>query len=350
MSELTKNMENKKQKINSSADILKFIMSVLVVATHCSVFNGRLTPLFRLAVPVFFVLSGYFFFSRINALEDKTAQRAYLKKSVRSNLRLYLFWFILLLPITLYIRDYISLGVLRGGLSFLRDLLFASTFQSSWYIMALIMGLCVLYPLSRKMGDKALLALGAFCYIPALLSSNYAFITESVSFLSLASETLSKAFELPCRNVFAAIIYLVIGKILASEQKPSSKKKSITGFAVCFLLTSAEYLILKLYNVKTPETDCFVFLPLAAFYLCRFALSCELYTPKGITLRKISTVSYCLHMAVFMVVSKIFSLTDIPDWNNLLLFIICLLLTHMGANVIISLSRLKAFSFLKYAY
>ena len=88
-----------------AADVLKFVLSILIVSTHTSLFEGYITPLVRLAVPAFFMISGYFFFSKINSCDSIEKQRAYLKKSVSHNLKLYLFWFILLLPLTTRVKE-----------------------------------------------------------------------------------------------------------------------------------------------------------------------------------------------------------------------------------------------------
>ena len=39
-----------------SADVLKFVLSVLIVATHTSLLDGYITPVARLAVPAFFMI------------------------------------------------------------------------------------------------------------------------------------------------------------------------------------------------------------------------------------------------------------------------------------------------------
>ena len=40
-----------------AADVLKFVLSITIVATHTSLFEGYITPVVRLAVPAFFMIS-----------------------------------------------------------------------------------------------------------------------------------------------------------------------------------------------------------------------------------------------------------------------------------------------------
>ena len=333
-----------------SADVLKFVLSILIVATHTSFFEGYLTPLVRLAVPAFFMISGYFFFSRTNSCDTEEKKKAYLKKSVTHNLKLYLFWFILLLPLTLYIRKYHTMGLVGGALHLIRDFLFGSTFQSSWYIVALITGFAIVLFLSEKIPQSALIIIGVIFYIPSLLSSNYEFLLESSDLLKAVGESLSKVFLLPCRNFSVSILYIAIGKYLAEKNYEGKTKKYTVTFLLAFAALIAEYLALHFSGVKIEDTDCYIALPFAAYYLCKVFLTLDIKCKCAIILRKISTVSYCAHMAVFMVVGKLFKIFEIPDWQNVLHFALTLLLTHILSLVLIKLTEYKYFRFLKYSH
>ncbi|MDD7499359.1 MAG: acyltransferase family protein [Sodaliphilus sp.] len=75
-----------------SIDILKVVAALLVVAIHARPFVGKTYPLYislfsRMAVPVFFVVSAFFFFRK----KPDTAQ---LKHYVRRMGWLYAFWFV----------------------------------------------------------------------------------------------------------------------------------------------------------------------------------------------------------------------------------------------------------------
>lgn len=333
-----------------SADVLKYVLSILIVATHTSFFEGYLTPLVRLAVPAFFMISGYFFFSKINSCDSKAQKKEYLKKSIKHNLKLYLFWFILLLPLTLYIRRYHTMGFFSGILHLIRDFLFGSTFQSSWYIVALITGFTIVLFLSDKISQSAIVIIGVILYIPSLLSSNYEFILESFDGLRIAGEHLSKVFLLPCRNFSVSILYIAIGKYLAEKNYEGKTKQYTITFLLSFSALVLEFLVLNFSKVRIQDTDCYIALPFAAYYLCKVFLTLDIACKHSLIMRKISTVSYCAHMAVFMVVGKIFKIFEIPDWQHILHFAATLILTHLFALVIIRLSQYKKFKFLKYSH
>ena len=332
------------------ADVLKFVLSITIVATHTSLFEGYITPLVRLAVPAFFMISGYFFFGRVNSLDSVSLKKAYLKKSVTHNLKLYLFWFILLLPLTLYIRHYHTMGLAGGLVHLVRDFLFGSTFQSSWYIIALITGFAIVLFLSDKISQSALVILGVILYIPSLLSSNYEFLLEYCDGLKIIGESLSAVFLLPCRNFSVSILYIAIGKYLAEKNYEGKTRQYTITFLLAFAALIAEYLMLRYSGVRIKNTDCFIALPFAAYYLCKVFLTLDITCKYSVILRKISTVSYCAHMAVFMVVGKIFKIFEIPDWQNVLHFAFTLILTHILSLVLIKLTDYKVFRFLKYSH
>ncbi len=333
-----------------AVDIVKYIMSILIVATHTSLLEGHITPLVRLAVPVFFVFSGYFFFSKLEGSDSKDGDFLIVKNTVKRNLQLYGFWFTVLLPLTLYVREYVSLGFSKGSLQLLQDFFFGSTFQSSWYIMALVIGVLIMFLLSFRFSSPDLIGIGVILYIPCLLSSNYNFIAESTETFSSIYHGFTSVFSLPCRNFFVAILYLAMGKELAENPQYRKKNKDFAYFLVCFVLMLCEYFALELSGVKIPGTDCYIMLPLTVFYFCRWVISLEVRCRFARTLRNISTLSYCCHMAVFMVVGKIFKMLDIPDFHNLLLFTAVLILTQTASLVIVKLSELKVFRILKYSY
>ncbi len=330
-----------------AADVLKFVLSITIVATHTSLFEGYITPLVRLAVPAFFMISGYFFFSKINSCDSKAKQKAYLKKSVTHNLKLYFFWFIVLLPLTLYIRKYHTMGIVGGIGHLVRDFLFGSTFQSSWYIIALITGFAIVLFLSDKLPQSALIIIGVICYIPSLLSSNYEFLLSYFDSLRAMGESLSQVFLLPCRNFSVGILYIAMGKYLAEKNYEGKTKRYTVTFLLAFAALVAEFLALRFSGVEIKNTDCYIAVPFAAYYLCKVFLTLDITCKHSIVLRKISTVSYCAHMAVFMVVGKVFKIFDIPDWQNVLHFAFTLLFTHILSLVLIKLTEYKAFRFLK---
>ena len=85
-------------------DIAKFILSVMVVAIHTSFYPEYLYPWLRLAVPLFFVISGYLFFTKSGG------GKLNLYKFVNRVIVLYIFWTIALLPLIFLYRKWYVLN------------------------------------------------------------------------------------------------------------------------------------------------------------------------------------------------------------------------------------------------
>ena len=56
------------EKNYESIDLVKIVMSVFVVAIHTELVPDVLSPWTRIAVPVFFMISSYFFFNKLQSV------------------------------------------------------------------------------------------------------------------------------------------------------------------------------------------------------------------------------------------------------------------------------------------
>ena len=67
-------------------DILKLVMSFFVVAIHMALFPEILYPWLRIAVPLFFIMTGFFFFGKLQKIQDYKAQKRAVKDFALRNL------------------------------------------------------------------------------------------------------------------------------------------------------------------------------------------------------------------------------------------------------------------------
>ena len=64
---------------DSKFDIIKFILSLFVVLVHTEVYTKALHPWIKITVPMFFVITSYFLFSKLNrskSIKDKNSQKS----------------------------------------------------------------------------------------------------------------------------------------------------------------------------------------------------------------------------------------------------------------------------------
>src|SRR5690606_23055977 len=133
-------------------DYFKIVAAVLVIAIHTGPLMSYseyadflLTSILaRLAVPFFFMVSGFLLFRKIASKPDeaKDILRSY---AFRIGL-IYIISTLLYVPLNLYAGHYAE-GI--SLFSLLSDLIFNGTFYHLWYLPALFVGVYIVYFLTR---------------------------------------------------------------------------------------------------------------------------------------------------------------------------------------------------------
>lgn len=261
-------------------DLVKIILSVFLVAIHCQLFPMFLYPWLRLAVPLFFIISSYLLFSKINnspKIEKKQIIRHYILRLCK----LYLFWFIVLLPITFYVRRNIfDNGILVGVL---KTLLSGSTFIASWYIFATIIGTILVDYLSNKLNNNVLLLLFGFVYIICCLTSSYTFILEKNSTINTFFSYLNLVIE-PQFSFLVSLIYIYYGKLFAEGKIQINKRLNVILIIVfCILLYFEWFIIYKSYGFF--NKDCYLFIAPAALLIFNYVKNVKVFIKNSKLLR-----------------------------------------------------------------
>lgn len=204
------------KKIYTSIDVFKFVAAILIVAIHTNPFAGTdvdyyFTCFCRIGVPFFFIATSYFFFRNTNP--D-------IKKYTKRLTHLYFLWFVIELPLIYYkffvVSDYSHLFNL---LNLFRSVFFANTWGASWFIMACILSVNIVYFLSRKLSNCTLLLIAVGTYLISLLSSSYYGLLNQL--LDERLMTLFSYFVMafhPANSFMVALIYIVLGKYIANEK------------------------------------------------------------------------------------------------------------------------------------
>ena len=207
-----------KENYWSGFDYFKYILSILVIIIHTEPFGHWIYPLLSIAVPMFFVISSYFFFRSCKG--DET-DKMKLKKFVKRNLILYAFWFIALLPITLDMRNYFEGGLTTGMLKMLKGFLFGSTFKVSWFIMATIVGVTLFYNLRKYLKPHIMVVLCIIAYMVCCATSSYyhAFALSNAAFVQMDVIYRSVLGE-PHHSFPVAFFWVSVGWLFANSKVP----------------------------------------------------------------------------------------------------------------------------------
>ena len=164
---------NKKinEKRNIVFDLSKYILSIMVVAIHSELFPNHLYPWLRIAVPLFFIISSYFLFFKVQ--QHPNNKNEIVRTFIKRNLELYVFWFVVSLPFTIYKRRVWWTGdIFHFFFTVLKNLLFSSTFTASWYITASIWACIILckVKISKEIAVPCLIYIYIYCavYVQAI--------------------------------------------------------------------------------------------------------------------------------------------------------------------------------------
>ena len=281
---------NSASKNLSALDMFRLAAAVLVIAIHTSPLESISADgdffltriLARIAVPFFFMVTGYFAdFSDFGKL----------RKPLLKTAALYGFSIALYIPFGIYAGYFKNLSV---G-SALRMLIFDGTFYHLWYFPAALIGLVIVYLLKRLPTRRAVI-IALILYALGLLGDSYYNLGVRVLPLRIIYNVFFNIFSYTRNGLFFAPIFLLLGNLQRSA-KQDNIIEDAGGFAVSFALMSAEGILLN--GLQIPRHDSmYIFLLPVSVFLFRVLLSIKT-APKPL-LRRASAWVYVVHPVVIL--------------------------------------------------
>jgi len=208
-----------------SLDLTKFIASICVVALHADALwdfspmaNSLICcGLFRLAVPLFFVISAFFFFGKEVTWEGT-------KKYIKRLLVLYAAWFIVSIPKTIFDRFICShYPIGETVFRFVRSFFVTSTFGGSWFIVSCIFSALVYYKLEQlpeKTRKGLTIGISVIVYLWVTFSSAYGKLMTPLG-MDGFYEKYELLFASPYCSFLVGIPYFAIGRFFAHNDVDS---------------------------------------------------------------------------------------------------------------------------------
>ncbi len=285
-----------------SIDLLKFVLALMVVLIHVNPFPAAvyvcIAPLLRMAVPLFFLISSFFFFRKIETGGGASSADIgnAIKRALaftRRNLILYGFWLLVLLAPTLALRGWFSSGLLNGCLEALKSFFFQSTFIASWYIMALVISVWLVLVASIALRKSTVVLLAVPAFVVCCLMSNYRNALISSGHLA----TLVSFFgDAPYNSFWAGLFWVSLGKYVADCRGciGVTSRQLVALGAFGLMALGAEQLVIQVNHLAVVN-DSFFSLPLVVVPVFLLALRWDIDLRDAAFLRAASTVVYCLH-------------------------------------------------------
>lgn len=256
-------------KKNQGIEQFRVILSMMVVAIHCLPLhslwpNGDVLitlTLFRIAVPFFFMISGYYVFSEL-AIQNSYPARQRVWLFIKKQLRVYLIATLLFLPLAWY-SGMLGLNTPLG--TFIQTLLVNGILYHLWYFPAIITGSLLVMGLLTRLSFKHVFFISVGLYVIGLGGDSW---FELIAKTPIAP-VYSLLFQLlnGTRNgFFFTPLFLILG-VLARR----FSKKTASPHRFSYLLISLVCLLLEsylLHHFTTPKHDSmYAFLPFVLVFL-----------------------------------------------------------------------------------
>ncbi len=255
------------RKAYTGIDYFRWIAAFLVIAIHTSPLTSYtemgdfiLTRIVaRIAVPFFFMTSGFFLISRYAYSSDR------LKSFIQKMALIYLISIGIYIPINIY-NGYFSKEYFLPNL--IKDIFFDGTMYHLWYLPASMLGAALAWFLVRKRGFKKALLITLVLYLIGLFGDSYYGISESFTLLRGLYGSIFQVCDYTRNGIFFAPVYFVLGGMLADRVRAISFSKSLAGFAVSFLLMLGEGMLLHKFEIPRHDSMYFFLLPCVYYLFC----------------------------------------------------------------------------------
>ena len=219
-------------KRNILLDYSRLVLAILILIIHTDfaieipILGFMSDTVARLAVPVFFVINGYFLESKIS---DKIAVNKYLKHLVL----IYLVWTIVYIPFMDFKSSQLDLGILRY------IVVIISGYFHLWYIAALILSVLILR-IFKNISLKIIVTISCLFHLLGLVI-NRLYLFD----IQIPTSTLTTNF------LFVGLFYVSIGSYIKRYDIISRMVnfKSLYSISlVCFIVLLIEGYMLFLYG------------------------------------------------------------------------------------------------------
>lgn len=295
-------------------DVLKFILALLIYSLHSNLLPPYFHPFQRMAVPLFFIMTSCFFFSKLRKLPNTAERNQALTKYIKRNFFLLLFWTIVFIfPLNMQ-RHWLSHPFPLSILSFFQSLIFGSTFTASWFLSSTIIATTILYLAiyKAKIATWLIFVLSLLIYLICCRLSLYIGVFPLSQIQQSALNVFQQYFGAPYNSFLAAFVWIMIGKMIAYEEFKLTKCVSFLMSCAGFMLLLFEYIFVHFSSVIA-FSDCSVSLLIVcpAFFLF-FTYLDDKKIKYAQLLRKLSIVIFCTHGTYIIIYYHLFTSKIVP--------------------------------------
>ena len=306
-------------------NITKLILAISVVAMHCALIPDNSVIMWlicRLAVPYFFVASGFFLEKKLSGTaKPKETVKGYIKRLMLPYVVFSAIWIIQLL-----IDDVIDgIGVQKSLIGLIQSILFFPR-GALWYVWASIIGVLLLYPFIKKRKLLPALPLGVLFFMVGLLANNYYFIADGITWLKPVVDGYLDICLVSNNGLFVGFVFLLLGMLIQEYYETLQKKIGVKIGSIILVLSCVMLIFEALFVQKKDNSvgDGAFYLSQLIYVPAVFFLSTRIKCPhlcnKIITTAKwLSTGIYFLHVPILWIIhrSATYLFPHIPGFSRL---------------------------------
>lgn len=301
-------------------DYFRVIAAFLIVAIHTSPFASFSETgdfiftriIARVAVPFFFMTSGFFVISRY-------ARNAKLGAFIKRTAVIYGAAILLYIPVNIY-NGYFRMDNLLPNM--IKDLVFDGTLYHLWYLPASMIGAVIAWYLVKSLHYPKAMITASVLYFIGLFGDSYYGVAERIACINSFYDKLFQVTDYTRNGVFFAPIFFIIGEFIADNSRSQiALEKNILGFAVSFAMMCGEALILHHFDLQRHDSM-YVFLLPCMYFLFHILLH---YKGKRLaSLRTVSLLIYIIHplmIVIIRLIARQFRLQEIFVENSIVHYV-----------------------------
>lgn len=311
--------------------VFKLVAAILVVMIHTMAFSslsenlwvGTSLGICRVAVPFFFIISGYFFYN----LKSKEDRKNKIKKYTIFYFKAVLIEAILLIPYIMFLVKNMPMIIL------IRNLLLVGITGSLWYVSSMIIGLLFISAFLKNNRYKILILISIILFAFGLSGDSYYGLFSNTA-LNTAILTYKDIFVMMQVGFTASIPFLTLGILVNKFNLIERVKKVELWVAIGTILLIIEAFILYKTEIAI-DYNLYISLLILAPALFIWALKSKgkVDNKTSNICRQLSILVYILHQPIMLLFGNFLPLMNS---NSLLKFSITLIL-----SILISLLLLK---------
>lgn len=335
-------------------DCFRIIAALLVIAIHTSPLKSfsetgdyiLTRALGRIAVPFFFISSGFFLISRYTYDNEKL--KAFLKKTTV----IYIAAIIIYVPVNIY-NGYFAADKLLPGI--IKDIAIDGTMYHLWYLPASMAGAVIAWFLVKRQGFRKAFITAAVLYIIGLFGDSYYGFIEGIPVIQGFYGLIFQVTDYTRNGVFFAPVFFILGGITADMNCELPLVKSMYGFAAMFIMLHVEALLLRHLGVQRHDSMYICLIP-AVFFMFNILLHWKSSDKSGMYTRdlifkdsrilsRISLLIYIVHPLMIIGIrlfAKLTGLYGLLVENSVIHYVaVTLASAALATTVVIILANVK---------